>query len=328
MKRFMSSPSGIMITAGIIVLLIYPMFGSNYGQNILAEVMIFAIFAMSLDLLLGYTGLPSLGHATFFGLGSYTASIIAMQYSPNILVTLILGILVASVAAVLIGALSIRASGVYFLMLTMAFSQMFYAIAYRWGWLTGGSDGLFGVPRPEFLNINFYNTTNFYYLVAILFIFSYFALKQIVKSPFGQVLVGIRENEHRMRAVGYNVRTFKLASFVLAGAFGGLAGVLNSYFIGYTSPYDFYWAASGYIMIMVIIGGAGTLIGPIMGAGLFLIMQNVVSSYTERWPTIMGIVFIFFVMAARRGIYGILESINDFLAEKWRWWPWQKKYSA
>ncbi|MBS4024538.1 MAG: branched-chain amino acid ABC transporter permease [Clostridia bacterium] len=324
-KRAFYSPGMFTMAAGIALLLAYPIFGSTYSTNLLAEVLIFGIFAMSLDLLLGYTGLPSLGHAAFFGLGSYIASILAIRVDPGIFLTIPLGILGASLGALLIGLLAIRAVGVYFLMLTMALSQMFYAIAYKWTWLTGGSDGVFGVPRPSlgFIEINFYNTNNFYYLVAVMFILSYLALRRIVNSPFGRVLVGIRENEHRMRAIGYNVYRYKLASFVMAGAFGGLAGVLNSYYLGYTSPYDLYWVASGHALIMVIVGGAGTLIGPVLGAGLFILLQNLMSSYTERWPIIMGAVFIFFVMAARNGMYGLIQSLIGLLSGKWRWWPWR-----
>lgn len=317
-RRSFYTPGMFTMAAGIILILAYPLFGSTYTTNLVAEVLIFGIFAMSLDLLLGYTGMPSLGHAAFFGLGSYVASIVALRVDPGIYLTLPLGILGASLGALLIGSLAIRAVGVYFLMLTMAFSQMFYAVAYKWTWLTGGSDGLFGVPRPSlgFIEVNFYNTNNFYYLVAIMFIFTYFALKRIVNSPFGKVLIGIKENEHRMRAIGYNVKKYKLASFVMAGAFGGLAGVLNSYYLGYTSPYDLYWVSSGHVMIMVIVGGAGTLIGPVLGAGLFIMLQNFISSYTERWPIIMGAIFIFFVMAARNGIYGMIKEFIDKLARK------------
>jgi branched-chain amino acid transport system permease protein len=324
-QRFFYSPGMYTMAAGIALLLAYPLFGSTYSTNLLAEVLIFGIFAMSLDLLLGYTGLPSLGHAAFFGLGSYIASILATRVDPSIFLTLPLGILGASLGALVLGSLAIRAAGVYFLMLTMALSQMFYAVAYKWGWLTGGSDGVAGVPRPSlgFLEINLYNTNNFYYLVAVMFMLTYFTLKRVVNSPFGKVLVGIRENEHRMRAIGYNVYKYKLASFVMAGAFGGLAGVLNSYYLGYTSPYDLYWVASGHALIMVIVGGAGTLIGPVMGAGLFILLQNLMSSYTERWPIVMGAVFIFFVMAARNGMYGLFQSLNSVVAGKWRWWPWR-----
>ncbi|MCL5266148.1 MAG: branched-chain amino acid ABC transporter permease [Chloroflexi bacterium] len=286
---------------------------SAYSLSTLTEILIFGIFAMSLDLLLGYTGLISFGHAAFFGVGAYTAGLVAIKIAPNMLLTMAAGIVVCAIAAFVIGFFSIRAAGVFFLMLTLAFSQMVYAIAHQWTWLTGGSNGLAGIPRPNLsvpsLPIEFYDPTKFYYITLGIFVISLLLLKRIVSSPFGHVLLGIRENEGRMKAVGYNTRNFKLAAFVIAGAFGGLSGVLYSYFNGFISPSELYWTMSGQVMVMVIIGGAGTLVGPVLGAGTILLLQNIVSSNTERWPTIMGMVFIFFVLLARNGITGLLDKV-------------------
>ena len=168
-----------------------------------------------------------------------------------------------------------------------------------------------GVPRPDIsissLTIEFYDHTRFYYVVLAFFVLSLLILRRIVASPFGHALIGIRENEGRMRAVGFNTRNFKLAAFVIAGIFGGLSGVLYVYYNGFISPSELYWTMSGNVMVMVIIGGAGTLIGPVLGAGTILLLQNIVSSNTERWPTIMGVIFIIFVLLARNGIIGLVN---------------------
>ncbi len=295
----------------VAALLLFPFVApSVYLQNVLTEVLIFGIFAMSLDLLIGYTGLVSFGHAAFYGIAAYTAGIVAMRYTDNLLATLLAGIAAAGLLALPFGALSIRSSGIYFLMLTLAFSQMVYAAAWKWTWLTGGSNGLAGIPRPTLAGtgLDFASPTAFFYLVLLFFVGSYLALRRIVASPLGHSFVGVRENESRMRAVGYNTWRVKLAAFVIAGLFAGLAGSLFSYYNGFVSPHDVYWTISGHVMIMVIIGGAGTLVGPVLGAAFFLIVQNVVSSQTERWPLIMGAAFIFFVVVARRGIVGIYHD--------------------
>lgn len=283
-----------------------------YFLSTLTEVLIFGIFAMSLDLLLGYTGLASFGHAAFFGVGAYAAGLVAMRTGPNMLFTMTAALAICAILALAIGFFSIRTTGVFFLMLTLAFSQMVYAIVHQWSWLTGGSNGLAGIPRPDIsllsLTIEFYDATSFYYVALGFFIVSLLLLKRIVDSPFGHVLLGIRENEGRMRAIGYNTRNFKLAAFVIAGVFGGLSGVLYSYFNGFISPTELYWTMSGQVLVMVIIGGVGTLIGPVLGAGTILVLQNIVSSNTERWPTIMGLLFIAFVLVARNGITGLLAT--------------------
>jgi branched-chain amino acid transport system permease protein len=300
-----------LLPVALLGLLVFPFVSpSIYFQNVLTEVLIFGIFAMSLDLLIGYTGLTSFGHAAFFGIAAYTAGIVATSYTNNIVVTLLAGVASAGLLALPVGALAIRSLGIYFLMLTLAFSQMVFAAAYKWTWLTGGPNGLAGIPRPTLGvgQVEFASVTSFYYLVLAFFVASYLLLRRIVASPLGTGFVGIRENESRMRAIGYNTWLVKLAAFVIAGLFGGLAGVLFSYFNGFVSPSDVYWTTSGLVMVMVIIGGAGTLVGPVLGAALVLILQNIVSSQTDRWPLIMGATFIFFVLVARRGIAGIYQD--------------------
>ena len=313
LRRTYVTPAITLALGALFILL--PFAAESFIVKTVTEVLIFGIFAMSLDLLVGYTGLVSFGHAAFFGIGAYAAGYLAQNLSPNLFINMPLALLIVAGAALVIGFFSIRVSGVYFLMLTLAFSQMVYAIADRWTDVTGGSNGLAGIPRPriEILSFQllFEETTARYFLVLVFFLLVYAALRWIVRSQFGHALIGIRENETRLRAVGYNTTRFKLMAFVIAGVFAGVAGVLYAGFNRFVSTNELYWTASGQVLIMVIIGGSGTLVGPALGAALILILQNIVSSSTDRWPTIMGLVFIFFVFAARRGVMGIIRAALD-----------------
>jgi branched-chain amino acid transport system permease protein len=279
--------------------------GARYALSTLTEVLIFALFAMSLDLLLGYAGLPSLGHAAFFGVGAYAAGLVALRTTPSLLVTLPVAAGVAAAVAAAVGRLSVRASGVYLLMLTLAFAQVLYAAAHKWDPVTGGSDGLAGVPRPTLPGLDLGGPVPFYYATAAVALLGYWALRRIVGAPFGHALMGIRENEARMEAIGYDTRRYKVGAFALAGGFAGLAGALYVHYSGFVSPHELYWTQSGSVLLMVIVGGAGTLVGPALGAALVLLLQNFASSYTERWLMVMGVVFVAFVLFAPDGVAGV-----------------------
>jgi branched-chain amino acid transport system permease protein len=295
------------------LLLVYPLVMPPYLLSVLTEILILGIFAMSLDLILGYTGLISFGHAAFFGVGAYVAGVAAVRLSPHLGVTLPLALLGAGLAALIIGYLCIRASGIYFLMLTLAFAQVLYAVAFKWTPVTGGSNGLSGIPRPTLGLLpgggDLSDPTRFYFLVLLCFLAVYYGLRRVVASPFGRTLVGIRENEARMSAIGCDVARFKLAAFVLAGVLAGLSGALMTYLNVFVSPAQLNWTTSGQVLVMVIIGGAGTLIGPVLGAALVLLLQNFVSAQTDRWPMIMGAVFIIFVLVARFGLIGLWDRL-------------------
>lgn len=305
----------------VILILIYPYIVRSYILSLGIEVLIFAIFAMSLDLLLGYTGLPSFGHAAFFGVGAYILAYIAstnelaLGLTSNMFFTLPVVLLGSGLVALAIGFFALRTSGIYFLMITLAAAQMLFSIAIRWSSVTGGSDGLIGVKRPSIgidpFVYTFDSRVSFYYLVLVFFLISWLLLHRITQSPFGWTLRGIRENEQRMRALGYNTFRYKLASFVIAGVFAGLAGLLLAHFFWHAAPDNLYWTTSGQVLIMVIIGGAGTLNGPVLGAALVRLLPNFASSYTERWQTLMGVVFIVFVLFARRGIIGLIDRVKE-----------------
>jgi branched-chain amino acid transport system permease protein len=301
-----------LLIVGLIGVIALPAYGPTYVLTLMTTVLIYAIFAMSLDLLLGYTGLASFGHAAFFGLGAYAASIASIHWSASLWTSFGVALLVSAAGALVIGYLSIRAGGVYFLMLTLALSQLLYAMSTRMD-VIGGSNGLPGVPRPTLAPlpnvIDLSDRTTFFYAVAAVFTVSLILLRGVVVSPFGRSLVGIRENEARMRALGYSTQWHKLAAFVISGVLGGVAGAFFAYQKGFTSPDLFSWALSGVVLVMVIMGGSGTLIGPVIGALVYVFFQDIVSSVTGRWQLVFGASFILFILVARNGIVGVVRTI-------------------
>lgn len=315
-----------LVALGLVLALVYPYFSSLYFLSLAIEVFIFAIFAMSLDLLLGYTGLASFGHAAFLGLGAYIVAYIssrsdlALNLTSNLLIILPAVIAGTALVALAIGFFALRTTGIYFLMVTLAFAQMLFSIAIRWSSVTGGSDGLSGVARPsiglgiESLTYTFNSRESYYYLSLVFFLLSWWLLRRIVNSPFGWTLRGIRENEQRMRALGYNTFRYKMAAFVIAGIFGGVAGMLLVQFFRHAAPENLYWTMSGQVMVMIIVGGTGTLVGPVLGAGVVRLFPNFASSYTDRWETLLGLLFISFVLFAPKGIMGLLRARPGSLA--------------
>ncbi len=292
--------------AVVVAVALFPLTAGNYPVKLLQEILIWGIFAMSLDLLMGYAGMVSFGHSAFFGIGGYVAAL-ALTKSPGLFSALVLPPLAAGLAALVIGFFSIRVSGVYFIMLTLAFSQMFHAYTFQVSWL-GAEDGLVGIPRPVVPGWDVSSLRGFHGYLLTLVTLSALVLWRIVRSPFGHVLRGIHENEGRMEAVGYAVDRYKLLAFVIAGVFAGLAGSLYAQFNGSITPDAFFWKTSGEALLMVIIGGTGTLGGAVLGAAAFILLQSLVSTYTERWMLILGITFILFVLFAPGGIVGALRG--------------------
>jgi branched-chain amino acid transport system permease protein len=284
----------------------FPLFAGNYPVKLLQEILIWGIFAMSLDLLMGYAGMVSFGHSAFFGVGGYVAAL-ALVKAPGLVSALALPALAAAASALVIGFFSIRVSGVYFIMLTLAFSQMFYAVAFQAAWL-GAEDGLVGVPRPSVLGWSLSSGGAFHAYLLVLVGASSLLLWRIVRSPFGHVLRGIHDNEGRMQAVGYPVNRYKLLAFVIGGTVAGIAGSLYAQLVGSISPDAFLWTTSGEALLMVIIGGTGTLGGAMLGAAAFILLQSLVSSYTERWMLILGLTFILLVLFAPGGMLGALRG--------------------
>lgn len=297
------------VLVSLLVLAIVPIFGGSYVVGVVTEILILAMFAVSLGFLMGFPRLISLGHAAFFGGGGYAAGIAAERISANLLLTLAAALVFSTLLAIVIGMLSLRNVGIYFLMITLALAQLTYVVAQQWTSLTGGTNGLVGIPYPELFGIVDFARSSFYYLVLLFSGITYFLLRAVTRSPFGQILIGIGSNERRMRAIGYSPRVYKLAAFVLAGAVSGIAGALWAHYSGIVAPVDLHWSLSATALIMVIVGGTGTLIGPMLGAALVWFLDTGLGSYTERSTMITGAVFIFFVFFARGGIVGIARSI-------------------
>ena len=297
----------------LLALLALPFLMTDYPRALISEIFIFAIFAMSLDLLLGFTGLMSLGHAAFFGLGAYAVAVLGTQFGVNAWLGVAAGIVVAGCGAALIGFFCVRTGGIPFLMLTLAFSQLVFSVALKWRDVTGGSDGMAIAEQPSFFGFDLSNSLVMYFMALSFFALTYWGLRRLLNAPLGHAFVGIRENEQRMVAIGYPTRAYKLISFTIAGAIAGLAGGLYAIFNGFISADAVYWTASGDILIMTMLGGAGTLIGPAVGAAIVLLMKNVVSSYSDHWLAIIGVTFICCVMFFPGGLWGALRTLQ------WRW---------
>ena len=215
------------------------------------------------------------------------------------------------------GFFAIKANGFYFLMLTLAFAQIVYSIVYQWKDVTGGSNGLSGIPTPVlFGNFELSNPVLIYYFILVVFAIILFIVNRLLHSPLGYVFIGIRENEQRMKSNGYNTAFYKNLSFLIAGVLGGLAGSLYVIFNSFISPSDVYWTMSGSVLLMVLIGGAGTLWGPIVGAAFIVLMETIIGAYTENWMMIIGIIFILFTIFAPKGIVGMIRKAEFKLFKK------------
>src|SRR5215471_1012738 len=265
---------------------------------------------MSLDLMVGYCRLYSFGHSAAYGLGAYSAALILTHLQLPLPIGIVLAVAATIAVAIPIAWICTRSTGVSFAMLTLAFAQLGYAMLFRFRDITGGSDGIVGIPRPPgpWGMTWFQGKIGYYYLVLSCLLGSYLLCCAIVRSPFGAVLSALRENEPKTIALGYNTRAYKMATIVLAYGFGGLAGALYAGFAGFASPELFFWLTSGRVLIMVIVGGAGTLIGPILGGVSFVFLEHQLSQVTDLWPLIFGAIFMAFVIFAPQGIWGILTS--------------------
>ncbi len=294
---------------------------SRYATTILRDMLVLAIFALSLDLLVGVAGLPSLGHAAFFGAGAYAAAIVAQRMgNDDLALGLGAAILVSALLALVIGSFAVRAAGIFFLMLTLAFAQMAFAIAFQATDLTGGSNGFSGVHRPTFLGFDFNAPDALFELAAIVFLLVVLLVWRIRSSTYGRALVGLRENERRMRALGYDTTRLKLSAFVVAGAIAGIGGAFSGYALRFVSTNDVSVARSIEGFVSVLIGGSGTLLGPVVGSVVVLYIERVLPSSIQAATgvqfaeAILGVVFIFFVLAARQGIVGLARTAFERVA--------------
>ena len=294
-----------------------PFYLSIYWVIILTEILIMSLFAMSFNLLFGYTGLLSFGQAGFFGAGAYLAVLTLIHGPASLWVALLAGSLGASVLALVIGWLCVRRDEIYFAILTLGFGMMLFTVAHNWRSVTGGSDGLGNFTLPELgvlgWSISVFNPKHFYFLVLLIVAVGVVVLFRVVHSPFGLLLKGTRENSMRVSFVGANVRSVRLFAFVTAGALAGLAGALFAFFNRIASPEMVHWAFSGKAVLMTILGGSGVFLGPAVGAGLFFVLEHYITAYTTNWLIILGAILVVLVLLFPKGVLGsVLEFRTRF----------------
>ncbi|MEO6353037.1 MAG: branched-chain amino acid ABC transporter permease [Burkholderiaceae bacterium] len=325
--RFSVRALPALLALGALGLALIPLIGSPFYLQLFSKIMIMAIFALSLDLLVGYTGLVSLGHSAYFGLAGYVVALLSPQYeAASLLTTLPLAMLASGVLALVIGLLVLRTSGIYFIMVTLAFAQMLYFLFHDTK-LGGGSDGLYLYVKPELrvagnrlLNLD--DPAQFYYLIFGLMLAVYFILRMVLRSPFGHALLGIKANEHRMRSLGFDVYWYKLGAFVLAGMLAGLSGYLAACQFGYVSPEILSWHNSGNVLMMLLLGGIGSLYGAVIGAFSMVLMQEFFSSeflfgsWARHWQLAMGTFIVLMVLLLPNGLAGLLNRLGRTAADK------------
>lgn len=296
--------------AALLIFLLVPLQLGEFGKVLLTEILIWAIFAMAFDLVYGYTGMLNFAQATFFGVGSYALTLSILRWNAGLLPAIAMGVLVATAAACLIGYLAVRVSGIHFAILTIIFALVIFYLGLNWRWLTGGDDGL-SLKLPELhvggAVLSLYDPNTNYYFVLCFFAVCYVLIRQITESPLGKVFISIRENEDRARLVGYNVERYKLIVFVIAAAFCGLAGGLYSLTTRFANVRLLHWTVTSDAMIWTIVGGAGTLHGPVLGTALLISLTDYISSWFVNHRIITGGVMVFFVIAAPRGIIGFIR---------------------
>jgi branched-chain amino acid transport system permease protein len=294
--------------------LIVPHTGS-FAILLVTRALAFSILVMSVDLLLGFTGLASMGQAAYLGVGAYLTAILATRYhfglGDDFWVVVALAMLGGAALAAFFGLLAMRASGVYFLMITLALGQCVWGLAYRWNSLTGGDNGINLSQRPRFFGTDFSHEVAFFYLVFAFFSVSLLIMYTFVRSPFGRSLVGIRERELRMKILGYNTWLHKYLAFVIAGAFGGLAGVLWAHTAGIVSTDDVVLTTSVDALLMVVLGGAGTLIGGVIGAGIVTFVREYLSTLVHWWQYVLGGIYILVILYLPGGLMSVPQRIRQ-----------------
>ncbi|GAC1521068.1 MAG: branched-chain amino acid ABC transporter permease [Collimonas sp.] len=278
-----------------------------------SRVLIMALAAISLNFLLGFTGVLSFGHAAYFGLGAYGVGMTIKYLTPSTPLGILVGVAVGTAAAAVIGALIVKLRGVYFAMATIAFGQVFYFIAFRWNAVTGGDDGLSGWHRMP-VNLGFGtldilgNDKIFYYLVLICFAVAIAVMAALLRSPFGRTLLAIRENERRARFLGISIERHIWLSFMISCLFVSLAGTLYALLNNFADPHGLHWSQSGDFVIMTVLGGMRSLWGPLLGAVIFVVLQDYISSRTENWMSFIGLLFVLVVLFFPRGVLGIIRG--------------------
>ncbi len=309
----------IAVVAVMVVLAIVVPYTGSFGILLSTRILVFAILAMSLDILLGYTGLASMGHAAYLGMGAYLTAILATKYHFGLdwtfWLVIVFGTLLGAATAAFFGLFAIRATGVYFIMITLALSQCVWGLAYRWNSLTGGDNGI-NISRRPSIGIALSNNVTFFYLVLAFFAASLLILYVLVRSPFGRSLKGIREREVRMQILGYNIWLHKYLAFIIAGAFGGLAGVLWAHTNAIVTPEDVGIVTSVDALLVVVLGGAGTLFGSLIGSAVVLVLREYLSALVPWWQYVLGVVFVLTIFYLPTGLMGLPKRLRNMFARR------------
>ncbi|MDW8065543.1 MAG: branched-chain amino acid ABC transporter permease [Anaerolineae bacterium] len=285
---------GLLLFIGILI----PYFLPPVYVNLASEILIFGLLAMSIDLLLGYTGLVPLGHAAIFGVAAYVVAYLNVRLGLPHTIVIPAGVISALLISGVFGLLAVRTTGLHFMLITLAEGMLVWGLAYRWTSVTGSENGISGITRPDFLILSW----QFYYAVLAIFTLCALILFRIAQSPFGLSLRGIRDNESRMPMLGYNVTLHKFLAFLISGGFAGIAGTLYALYNRFVSPAMVEFARSAEGVLMVILGGSGTLLGAVAGSALIILIRNVVSLYTDRWLIVMGALFVLVILFMPDGL--------------------------
>ena len=305
--------SGFILAFSLILLIFIalPFFIDLFYQTFLTELFVWMLFAISFDLIFGYTGLLSFGQALFFGLGGYSVAIAIMRFGLNSGIGLLLSVIVPIFFACFVGYFSVKLTGIHFVIITIIFALMGSTLGETWTWLTGGADGLNFLPPPIRLGlfqIDVMDIRSNYYLVLFFAATTYLFLRRMVHSPLGKVFISIRENEDRAQLIGYNVQRYKLLSFVIAGGLSGLAGGLYTLTLKYASAGFLHWSISGHAVVYTIVGGMGTLMGPVLGAGIVMSLEHYLVNFLQATDLVVGIALVFMVLVAPKGLVGLIQS--------------------
>lgn len=288
----------------LVLVALIPLSGSRYYVFLGTDILIFGLFAVSLNLLLGYTGLVSFGQAAYFGIGAYSCALLMKRASLVFPLAFLTAGAFGAIAALIIGFFCVRLTKIYFAMLTLAFSQIVWAIAFKWNSLTGGDTGFIGIPFPQYLD----SRTRYYYFTLAVVAFSLLTIRKIINSPFGRILTTIRENPERTVFIGINVKFFQLIAFIMSGFFSAIAGALFGVFNHSVFPDTLFWPASAEVLIMAILGGMYSFFGPVVGAAVLLYLRMQVATYTQYWPLILGTILAVLLFFFPGGIVGFVQT--------------------
>lgn len=312
--RLLQKPNILWIALAALGFLLPTLLPSFY-LTLVIRIMFFSLFALSLSFMAGQLGLTSLGQTAFFGISAYTLAVLTSRMGLPFPLAPLFAILLAVMLAAIFGLLVIRASGIYFLMITLAFGQVVWGLSFQWISMTGGYDGIAGVRAPVVLGVDFTNQVNFYYALAVVFVIVMILMQKIINSKFGSAMRGIRESQTRMESLGYPVKTIKYLAFVMSGALAGIAGVFYAYFTGLVNPGAIHLSRATWILVAAVLGGIDSLYGPLLGTTIVVFLEIVVNQITDRYMIVIGTIFVLTIIFAPDGLIGRFKYMRSRLGK-------------